>query len=89
MTVKVLYRNYRGEEAVRTITPESIQWGEAEWHPGEQWLLWCYDCDKEAVRTFAMKDILAWGEEAIAQYLHMREQAESFLKGVGDGSTRN
>jgi predicted DNA-binding transcriptional regulator YafY len=61
--VKILYTNYRGETAIRTITPEKIWFGETEWHPGEQWLLDAFDLEKQTMRSFAMKDIKSWVAE--------------------------
>ncbi len=68
-SIRILYRNYRGEVAIRRIKPRAIYWGSNEHHKPYQWLLDCYDLDKEAARTYAMKDILAWGDEAIAAVL--------------------
>lgn len=59
-TVKILYTNYRGETAVRTIIPQRIWFGEIEWHPGKQWFLDAFDIEKNAQRSFAVKDIRAW-----------------------------
>lgn len=59
--VKIDYTNHRGERAVRTILPRAIAFDMTEWHPDQQWLLEAYDVEKGAGRTFAMKDIHAWG----------------------------
>lgn len=58
--LKIRYKNYRGEVAERKILPKQIYFGSTEWHPEEQWLLEAYDLDKEANRTFALKDIQEW-----------------------------
>lgn len=58
--VKILYTNYRGETAVRTIVPIKIWFGETDWHPEKQWLLDAYDNEKQAERSFALKDIKTW-----------------------------
>jgi predicted DNA-binding transcriptional regulator YafY len=58
--VKIDYTNHRGERSIRTILPEQIEWAKTEWHPETQWLLLAWDCDKEAEREFAMKDIHSW-----------------------------
>lgn len=64
--VKVTYKNHKGETSVRRIIPHSnsIFYGSNEWHKEPQWLLWCWDMDKSADRTFAMKDISSWEPEA-------------------------
>jgi len=58
--VRVLYTNYRGETALRTIVPERMYFGSTEWHPEPQWLLEALDLEKGQNRTFAMKDVRAW-----------------------------
>lgn len=59
--VRIDYTNWRNERGIRTIIPQQIRWGATEWHPGEQWLLEALDVEKGVLRTFAMKDIHAWG----------------------------
>jgi hypothetical protein len=51
------YTNYEGKRGVRRIRPLSIIWGSNEWHREDQWLLLARDIDKNADRTFALKDI--------------------------------
>lgn len=58
--VRICYTNYRGETALRVIVPERIHFGSTDWHPEPQWLLDALDVEKQATRTFAMKDIRAW-----------------------------
>lgn len=58
--VTIVYTNYKGKTAVRKIIPKSILFGHNEWHTEDQWLMVAYDLDKEADRTFAIKDIKAW-----------------------------
>ncbi|MDR3551363.1 MAG: hypothetical protein P4L31_08165 [Candidatus Babeliales bacterium] len=55
--VKVRYKNYRGEVAVRSIVPMELYWGETEYHPHDQWLLKVYDIEKNTERIYAFKDI--------------------------------
>ena len=61
--VIILYTNYRGETAYRTIVPETIWFGGTSWHPEKQWLLDALDVEKNEKRSFAMKDILEWKNE--------------------------
>ncbi len=61
--VNIVYKNYRGETAVRKIIPKKIWFGKTEWHPTEQWLLDAFDLEKKADRSFAMQDIRAWYKE--------------------------
>lgn len=57
--LRIRYRNWRGEVAIRTIVPIRMIWGATEWHPEkQQWLLQAVDQDKQAERTFAVVDIL-------------------------------
>lgn len=58
--VTIVYTNYRGETGERKIVPKKIWFGSTEWHPEEQWLLDTYDVEKQADRSFAMKDIKSW-----------------------------
>lgn len=61
-SVRVFYRNHAGVEAWRHIYPLRLWRGCTDWHHEPQWLLDVFDLDKNAERTFAMKDILKWGE---------------------------
>lgn len=56
--LSVLYRNWRGETALRTLTPRGIWHGVTDWHPEPQWLLSAFDHDKDAMRDFALADFL-------------------------------
>jgi hypothetical protein len=56
--VKVRYRNYRGEVAIRTIVPIKVWWGSTEFHPHKQWILTVWDCEKNAERDYALQDII-------------------------------
>lgn len=58
--VYIDYTNYRGERAWRRIIPGAIRFDATDWHPGQQWLLDATDVERQAERTFAMKDIHAW-----------------------------
>lgn len=59
-TVNILYRNWKGETAVRKIVPIELQFESNEWHPQKQWILYAYDLDKNDKRAFACLNILAW-----------------------------
>jgi len=59
-SVKILYTNYRGETAIREVIPEKIWFGGTDWHPEPQWLLDAFDVEKDAKRSFAMKDVKSW-----------------------------
>ena len=50
MKVQILYTNYKGETAWRTITPKEIYFDRNEWHPTSQWLLLAFDENKKADR---------------------------------------
>lgn len=73
-SVRVLYRNYKGEVAIRNIHPLQFYWSSTEYYPREQWLVRCDDVDKRCERTFALNDVLAWGDEAIAAYQAMQAE---------------
>jgi predicted DNA-binding transcriptional regulator YafY len=59
-TIAIDYVNWRGERSWRRVVPQRLYFAAVEWHPGEQWLLDAWDVDKQATRSFAMKDIRAW-----------------------------
>jgi hypothetical protein len=73
-SVAFLYTNWRGVTRWRHVVPKSIQFGRLEdacpilrvelkgGHTGSQWLLWADDLEKGAVRTFALRGILQWGQ---------------------------
>lgn len=48
-TVRIRYCNYRGEISGRLILPHKIRFGSNQWHPVEQWLLFAFDLDKQAM----------------------------------------
>lgn len=58
--VRIVYTNYRGETAPRTIIPRRLWFGSTEWHPEEQWLLDALDVEKNEQRSFAVADISKW-----------------------------
>lgn len=58
--VKIHYTNWQGVTSERLIVPEDMVFDENEYHKGTQWLLQGFDLDKQAGRTFAMKDIHSW-----------------------------
>jgi hypothetical protein len=55
-TMKMIYRNYRGEVSERTIAPNRIVYGTTDWHPEPGWLLEAVDVEKKATREFALAD---------------------------------
>ncbi|UFW79981.1 MazG-like family protein [Rhizobium sp. SU303] len=52
-----VYKNWRGETALRRVLPIRIEFGPTDWHPEPQWHLVAHDLEKGAARFFAMKDI--------------------------------
>ena len=61
--VTIVYTNYKGKTAVRKVIPQSISYGHNEWHTEDQWLMVAHDVEKQAERTFALKDVKAWYTE--------------------------
>lgn len=60
--VVIRYTNHRGETSQRRVVPLDFRFALTEWHPGAQWILDALDLDKDAVRSFAMKDIYQWNQ---------------------------
>ena len=54
---RVVYTNWRGETAERTIVPINIWYGISEYHEGEQWFVKAVCRERGEVRDFAMKDL--------------------------------
>lgn len=57
--VTFIYRNWRGETRERTVIPHDIYFGEMPHHVGRQWFLNALCCEKGAMRSFAIEDILS------------------------------
>lgn len=55
-SIKFLYKNYKGVVSIRHVQPKEVIWTHNEWHPQDQWMLYAFDLDKQAMRTFALKD---------------------------------
>lgn len=51
------YTNYRGETAVRIVSPIRIIHGATPWHPETQWLLEAVCHDRREVRAFPLTDL--------------------------------
>jgi len=79
----VLYRNHKGEVAVRRILPSGIWFGETQWHPTPQWFVRALDMVKEQWRDFALIDFLAIGAKSVAAY-QRREVDVAKVRGVID-----
>lgn len=58
--VRILYTNWRGETAWRTIEPQHLWHGSNEWHPETQYFLRAWDVKKQSERDFAMAGIEKW-----------------------------
>ena len=60
LNIKDLVDNWKDEIAVRSVYGDSIKiyYGNVEWHDGDQWIMEAIDLDKNAVRHFAMRDII-------------------------------
>jgi predicted DNA-binding transcriptional regulator YafY len=57
-TIRFSYRNWQGAVAERTARVISLTYGATKWHQEPQWLLQAYDLEKNAVRLFALRDML-------------------------------
>lgn len=62
---KVIYTNWKGETAIRTICIQYVWFGSTEYHPEDQWLARVYDIEKKAMRDFALADMkpYVWGKQ--------------------------
>jgi len=55
--VEFTYTNWKGETKQRKAVFTTLFWGSNEWHKDPQLLIYGYDLDKKAPRTYAVKDI--------------------------------
>jgi len=55
-TIRINYKNYRGELSTRHIIPKALKFEKTEWHD-EQWILYAFDVEKDDYRGFALLDI--------------------------------
>ena len=55
--VQFTYTNWRGVTRERRASFSLLQFGATEYHPEPQLLLYGYDLEKKASRTYAVKDI--------------------------------
>lgn len=53
---------------MRRIVPIGTLFTSTPWHPEPQWILYALDVDKQADRSFAMKDILEINPAADAEH---------------------
>ena len=58
--VRILYTNYKGVKAWRSIVPGQLRFAATEHHTEPQWILDAHDVEKNAQRSFAMRDIHEW-----------------------------
>lgn len=57
--IRFRYRNWKGECGIRTIEGAPMFWyGTSQYHQGAQWFIKAHDSEKNAVRDFAVVDIL-------------------------------
>jgi predicted DNA-binding transcriptional regulator YafY len=56
------YRNWKGEHGLRRVRANTVYifYGTTDWHKEEQWIMNAFDEDKQAIRGFAMKDIIGF-----------------------------
>lgn len=80
MRIQFTYRNHRGNERLRTIDVDSVEFIRNpgfNYQPG--WFVSGYDCDKEARRSFALTHIVLPDSETVRFYKlldFMTEQEE-------------
>lgn len=55
--VSFSYKNYKGEFRRRKAIMLGVYWGSNQWHTEPQWLVKGQDLEKNAVRTYALRDI--------------------------------
>lgn len=61
--LKFYYKNWRGEYGYRTVMDPVMWYGSTEFHKEPQWMIKAYDVEKDAVRDFAVNDIVEFIRE--------------------------
>jgi hypothetical protein len=59
-TVTMLYTNWRGETAVRTVVIERHWYGNTDWHPEPQEMFTAYEQSTGKTRDFAVAGVKDW-----------------------------
>lgn len=57
-TLTFIYRNWRGNIAARRVVEPHMKYSNSPYHDGPQWFLRGFCLDKQAMRDFALADIL-------------------------------
>ena len=60
--LQFLYRNYKGNVAIRNVVHPQVEWGVSDWYNDGKptWLLTAFDLDKQATRGFALDHIISF-----------------------------
>jgi len=58
--ISIVYKNHRGETSMRRVEPLHLFFGSTPWHAEKQWFLQAHDFEKQAERSFAMRDVRGW-----------------------------
>lgn len=61
--LKFYYKNWRGEYGYSTVMDPVMWYGSTEFHKKPQWMIKAYDVEKDAVRDFAVNDIVEFIRE--------------------------
>ncbi len=62
-SIKILYRNWKGQLKWRWIEPITMVYEKSEYYDEPQWFIKAYDYEKDAIRHFAVKNILSFNNE--------------------------
>lgn len=55
--ISFTYKNWQGKVGLRKAVVKKLQFGSNDYHKEDQFLLLCFDLDKNEYRTFALKDV--------------------------------
>ena len=60
LSIKFIYKNYKGVVAERHVVPKNIFYGVSDYHSGQgdKLFLSAYDLEKETTRHFLIEDII-------------------------------
>lgn len=64
-TLRFFYQNWRGQTGYRTVKDPKFWYGSTEFHKHPQWMIKAYDVEKDAIRDFAVCDIIEFVKEEV------------------------
>lgn len=55
--LRFMYHNHRGENEMRKVIFQGLDYGSNEWYREPQWFMRCHDIERNAIRSFSLARI--------------------------------